>query len=78
MNTNDTNQITATLRLESVTKGAVRYQEVDDKGNDKKMFEPDTLIGTQYIRQGKLKQFRDANGHWPQHLTITITAAEGA
>jgi hypothetical protein len=61
------------MRLESVTKGAVRYQEVDSNGNDKKMFEPDTLIGTQYIRQGKLKAFRDVNGSWPQYIQITIT-----
>jgi hypothetical protein len=64
----------ATLRLEGVTKGAVRYQEIDSNGNDLKMFDPNTLIGTQYLRQGKFKNLRDhSTGEWPQKIIVTVT-----
>ena len=63
----------ATLRLQDITKGAVRYQEVDTNGDDLKMMNPETLIGTQYFRQGKFKAFRDKDGNWPTYITITIT-----
>jgi hypothetical protein len=63
----------ATFMLQDITKGAVRYQEINEHGNEMKMYNPETLIGTQYLRQGKFKAFRDAEGNWPQYITITVT-----
>ena len=72
-----TTPMKATLRLEGVTKGAVRYQEIDSNGQDLKMFDPNTLIGTQYLRQGKFKSLRDhTTGEWPQYITVIVTTKE--
>ena len=58
------NKLTATFVHETSTKGAHRYQEVDDKGQPLEMSE--AKIGTLYIR--KLQMPTAA-----QKLTVTIT-----
>ncbi|WP_454627735.1 hypothetical protein [Bradyrhizobium cenepequi] len=51
--------------VEKETKGAVRFKEVDDAGND--AFAP--VVGTLYVRKSGMP-----GGKIPGKLTVTITA----
>lgn len=60
-------QITAKFVLDRETKGAVRYQEVNDKGEPETVFHS---IGTLYLRK---TAFGRGNG-LPREITVTVEA----
>ena len=60
--------IEARFKLEKETKGAVRYQEVDEKGEPEHM---SAKIGSLYIRKTALER----GTSFPQILHVTIEAA---
>ena len=53
--------------LERTTKGAFRYQEVSLLGVAMGFMDPNTVVGTLYIRKNGVK------GFGPKNLTILIT-----
>ena len=55
------------MKFDKETKGAIRYQEVDDKG--KKIEQGAAMVGTLYTRKAKW------NGAWPQDILVTIETA---
>jgi len=59
-----------TFKLERETKGALRYQEVEQNGRPVAVDSPadDRIIGTLYIRKAAL------NGQFPPNLTVTLEA----
>ena len=57
---------TVRFKLEKETKGAVRYQEVDDTGQPKDF--TTALIGTVYLRKAQLP-----DGH-PLAIAVTVTS----
>ena len=60
--------IEAMFKLEKETKGAVRYQEVDEKGEPELM---SAKIGSLYIRKTSFER----GVSFPQILQVTIEAA---
>jgi len=54
------------FRLERETKGAVRYQEINEQGQP----EVNYAIGTLYVRKSALE------GRIPQGLTLLITVED--
>ena len=60
--------IEARFKLEQETKGAVRYQEVGEKGEPEQM---SPKIGSLYIRKTAFKR----GTSFPQILDVTIEAA---
>lgn len=62
---------TARLRLVAVTKGALRYQEIDQNGNELTMRDSECIVGTQYLRQGRMRSMMQ-EGEWPQMIEITV------
>lgn len=60
-------QIKANFVLDRETKGAVRYQEVDDKGQPETVYHK---IGTVYLR----KTAFDKGVSAPRQITVTIEA----
>ena len=72
MKTNKTiSVIAATFILERETKGAVRYQEVDDKDQPIEMTA--AKIGTLYIR----KTAFEVGGNVPKRLIVTVEPRQG-
>lgn len=61
--------MTVAFQLERETKGAVRYEEINDKGDAIEMSDPSCVIGTLYIRKSVL------NGEPPAKLLVTIAPA---
>lgn len=61
--------ITRNMTLQTVTKGAVKYAEVD--GHDEVLSYKDGSVGTIYIRKSAFTA-----DNWPQHVTVTITERE--
>jgi late competence protein required for DNA uptake (superfamily II DNA/RNA helicase) len=59
--------VQARFKLEAETKGAVRYQEVNDKGEPEQMREK---IGALYIRKTAFER----GASFPQVLIVTIEA----
>jgi hypothetical protein len=57
--------ITVKFKLEKTTKGAVRYQEIDDNGAPAEAW---AKIGTLYVRKTAFE--RDSI---PQTLTVSVT-----
>ena len=55
--------------LDKTTPGALRYQEVDDKGNPRKRDVEGAVINTLYIRKSSMK------GE-PKKLTVIVKIAE--
>lgn len=47
-------QISVRMTLERVTKGALRYQEIDERRRPMVMSNPITVIGTLYLRKNGL------------------------
>lgn len=64
----------STVILQAITKGAVRYQEVDRYESPLRMNDPLTLIGTLYLRQSRLKDWENnrSSDIFPRKLKITI------
>jgi hypothetical protein len=58
--------IEARFKLEKETKGAVRYQEVDDKGEV--VEQTWAMIGTLYVRKSAFER----GAAFPQLLRITV------
>jgi len=58
------------FKLEKETKGALRYQEVDEKGEG--IEAPGAKIGILYIRKSAFER----GTAWPQELRVTVEAAE--
>jgi len=58
-------KMTVRFTMERETKGAIRYQEVDKKGN-KKAIADGATIGTLYLRKDSL------NGNVPNNLVVSI------
>ena len=63
-------KISAQFVLERETKGALRYQEVDDKGQPIEVVA--AKIGTLYIR----KTAFEAGGDVPKRLKVTVEAQQ--
>lgn len=61
-----------TLELVTVTKGAVRYAELDSNGKIAQMTEPSTVIGTVYLRKPALARATNPGGAYPQKLKLTV------
>lgn len=60
------NKLTLTSGIEYETKGAVRYQQLDDRGLPE---HPDrAIVPTLYIRKHYLRQFKGL----PGRLTLTL------
>ena len=55
------------MKFDRETKGAIRYQEVDDKG--KPVEQANAMVGTLYTRKARW------NGVWPQAILVTIETA---
>lgn len=62
------NNHTVKFALEYDTKGAVRFVEVDDKGNPKKTDNENAVIGTLYFRKKGAK----LNGNLPKGATLEV------
>ena len=62
-------KMTLLFTQERETKGAVRYQEVNEAGEVENLRE--YAIGTLYLRKSALKE------PWPKALRITIDFVEG-
>lgn len=60
------------FKLVTTTKGAIRYVEVDENGNERKDDATGAFIGTLYLRKKKL------NGREPQALTMDLDDATTA
>jgi len=58
---------TVKMRLDRETKGAARYQEIDEHGKDETVFHK---LGTQYIRKTAFPK-----GSLPQEVTVTVEHA---
>ncbi len=58
------------FKLEKETKGALRYQEVDERGEP--IEQAWAKIGTLYIRKSAF----DRGTAWPQELRVTVDAIE--
>jgi hypothetical protein len=58
------------FKLEKETKGALRYQEVDDAG--KAVEQAGAKIGTLYIRKSAFER----GSAWPQELRVTIETSD--
>jgi hypothetical protein len=58
------------FKLEKETKGALRYQEVDDKGEV--IEQAWAKIGTLYMRKSAFERGRA----WPQELRVTIETSD--
>lgn len=61
------------MRLDRETKGALRYQEVDAKGNAVIDDAGGAILGTQYLRKAQVQKWIGTE-NWPQKLTITLVA----
>lgn len=59
-------QVTARFRLEKLTKGAVRYQEINDAGEPVQISDG-AKIGTLYLRKSAL------DGDEPQVISAVIS-----
>jgi hypothetical protein len=55
-----------TMRLEKETKGAVKYQEIDDSGAPVTTSNERCAIGTLYVRKTAL------NGEIPQQIKVSL------
>lgn len=62
---------TVKLRLRAITKGALRYEEVDAEGNTVTFHDPWCLIGTLYLRQGGALTLRKGN-EWSKDILVTV------
>jgi hypothetical protein len=58
------------FKLEEETKGALRYQEIDDKGEV--IERTRAKIGTLYMRKTAFER----GSAWPQELRVTIGTAQ--
>jgi hypothetical protein len=58
------------FKLEKETKGALRYQEVDEKGEP--IEQAWAKIGTLYIRKSAFER----GSAWPKELRVTVDAVE--
>ncbi len=58
------------FKLEKETNGALRYQEVDDKGQA--VDQAGIKIGTLYMRKSAFERGKA----WPQELRVTIDTVE--
>src|SRR5258708_16244057 len=61
-----TNEVHATFVLLNETKGALRFQEVDDKGNALKSDADKALMGTVYLRKAAVK------GSIPKYIRMIL------
>ena len=68
---------TVYLKLVYATAGAVRYQEVDEKGNPLKKDSDGALVATQYLRKEKLAKVlgldRITEANAPQSVKLEIS-----
>ena len=62
--------------LERVTKGAIRYQEVDPAGHSLGMTDVNTVIGTLYLRKWGLRTQGLRAGQQPSNISIIIEIPE--
>lgn len=60
---------TLTFKLRNETKGALRYEEMDERGLPRIKDENGQVIGSLYLRKSAM------NGNVPQRLQVKIEAA---
>ena len=63
---------TIQMQLETITKGAVRYREIDNQGNPLRTNDQGAMLATVYIRKEALnKAF--GSGFIPNDISVTVT-----
>ena len=65
-------EITLKFTFKEETKGAVRYQEVDDQGIPRKGDNDQAVVGPLYLRKAALKRLYDGE-KYPGSFTVTLT-----
>jgi hypothetical protein len=64
-------EITLKFTFKEETKGAVRYQEVDDQGTPRKGDNDEAVVGPLYLRKAALKRLN--GGAYPPTLIARLT-----